>query len=108
MATPDSQAQAELITVYHGSTETLAFIAKGECVSGSPDYPQRFALGKIPGSKGYGRPAGWIYELRVSKAQITQTGPDTILNDDVIPSRRFPPSEFKPKSAAELLYGTPS
>ena len=93
----------EFITVYHGSPLDLTVIAKDQCVCATPDYPQLFAQGKVPGSVNHGLPEGWIYELRVRRSQIIKRGLDTLLLEEVAPIRRFPASAYKRKSVSELL-----
>ena len=96
---------SDTLTVYHGSTENLTIIGKGHCVCATADYPLRFALGKIPGSKGYGQNPGWIYVLRVRSEQIEKSDLDYVLLEDITPEQKLEPSAFKPKTAVELLYG---
>ena len=94
-----------MITVYHGSTENLEIVGRGHCVSATPDYPQKFALGKIPGSKGYAKSPGWIYVLQVRPDQLEKQGLDYILTEDIVPTDKIDPLKFKAKSATEVLYG---
>ncbi len=95
----------DFVTVYHGSPQDMTVVSKGQCVCATPDYPQLFAQGKVPGSSGYGQAEGWIYELRVLRSQLVKRGLDTLLMEDVVPSERFPASDYRRKSVSDLLGG---
>jgi hypothetical protein len=95
------------ITVYHGSTENLAIIAKGSCVAATPDLPSCYGRGQVPSSKGYGQRSGWIYEMEVMPAQLERVGVDWLLSEDITPTKQIPAESHKPKSAKELLEGKP-
>jgi hypothetical protein len=95
----------EKAKAYHGSPEDLIFVAKGQGIFGTPDAARPFALGHIPGSKGYGKPEGWIYELSVGPSQFSRQGIDCVLTEDVVTDRRFRPSKCTTKSPSELLGG---
>jgi hypothetical protein len=91
------------VSWYHGSPFDLEIIASRECVTGSKDLAAQYALGKIPGSKGYGHPPGWIYELAVTEDDIQSDGINHILTHDMRPVGRCRAVDHKCKSASENL-----
>jgi hypothetical protein len=87
---------------YHGSPIELDIVQAGECIS-DKDSAALFALGKVPSSKNYAQPPGWIYELRLTADQIRIDGIDHRLTEDVRPEAKTFALDHKRKSPRDHL-----